>query len=630
MMDMFPKKGSSEDAPKEDKRRVWTSETADAAIKAIQAGYKVANPFYQGKDLKWREGNLVFQYTELEREEIKRCAADIVYFVNTYCYVMTDDGYQRIELRDYQKDVLRKFQDNRFNIFLSARQTGKSITVSLFLTWYLLFNFDKNVMLSTNKGDTTKEVLNKIRGIMELLPFFLKPGIVKKDVFSMAFDNGCTIMGTTTTPRSGIGFTIHLLFLDEFAHVPEHIKEPFYTNIYPTVSASKTSKIIITSTPNGHDLFKRLYDDAIAEPARNTYVPSKVDWWQVPGRDDEWKKETVANLGSEEAFNIQFGCQFLSSDSTLFGAEEFKLLEKSAKDYVMRDFPALDDLGLDYSYLRWDPAFDEADLRNGTQFVVSVDLAEGVGRDYSVVSLFKVELMPPDKRAKVVSPGSLAEFYSMRQVAVFRHNGYSVDDVAKIIYTLLTGVVEQENVKMVVEANTYGNELIKALVMLYPNVNDFDESVIVRFKHRTNATGKKPGLRIVAENKKVYCERTRRAVKTHRLVISDRLTVREFEHFSRKRNGTYAAASGNDDLAMTVVNAMAMFDTPDWAEQVSEDFDRLPGEVTEDVEAALDGVERTEDATSPDEWIHDLFMRRDSDAAADGDLPLDDDWRSLF
>ena len=234
--------------PKEDAdtRVIWTTKKVEQTTEAIENGYEVPTPFHENNPA-YKKGNIVFEYTELEMDEIKRCARDIVYFANNHCQVMTDDGYMRIKLRDYQEDMLLSFQANRFNICLAPRQIGKTICSAIFLTWFLLFNFDKNVMLLANKGTTTREILDKIRAVVEGLPFFMKPGIIKKDVMSMKFDNECRIMGQNTTKNAGIGFTIHLLFLDEFAHVDSWIAEEFYGNIYPTLSSSQISKIVITS-----------------------------------------------------------------------------------------------------------------------------------------------------------------------------------------------------------------------------------------------------------------------------------------------------------------------------------------------------------------------------------------------
>ena len=205
---------------------------------ALDEGYKpTQHPFYDNNP-NLRKGNIVFKYTEHELKEITKCAKDIVYFADNYCTVMTDHGLQTIKLRKYQKEMLKQFQAERFNICLASRQVGKTICSSIFIAWYVLFNYDKNALILSNKGATTREIIDKGKTILEHMPFFLKPGVIKWDVFNSKFDNGCRIIGQSTTKKAAIGFTIHLLFMDEFAHIPQNFVNTFYENVYPTVSAS--------------------------------------------------------------------------------------------------------------------------------------------------------------------------------------------------------------------------------------------------------------------------------------------------------------------------------------------------------------------------------------------------------
>ena len=256
----------------------WTSNKVEKLMLALDEGYKPkSTPFYEGNP-NLRKGNIVFNYTDEEIREIKKCAKDIVYFANTYCTVMTDEGLQTINLRPYQEEMLRQFQAERFNVCLASRQVGKTICSSIFIAWYSVFNFDKNSLILSNKGATTREIIDKGKTILEHLPFFIKPGTLKWDVFNSKFDNGCRIIGQTTTKKAAIGFTIHLLFMDEFAHIPANFVDTFYENVYPTVSASINSKVIITSTPNGFNKFYDIY--TAADRGLSEYVPFRVDWKQ--------------------------------------------------------------------------------------------------------------------------------------------------------------------------------------------------------------------------------------------------------------------------------------------------------------------------------------------------------------
>jgi hypothetical protein len=595
---MFKVKEYKEEDPNAGKT-VWTTEKVKQILQAIEDGYNIAeHPFYEG-DPNFKRGNLVFEYTDEEFEELKKCAKDIVYFANTHCTVMTDEGYQKIKLRPYQEKVLESYQNNRWNIFVAPRQIGKTITSAIFLTWYLLFHFDKNVLLMSNKGATTKEIMDKIRTVVEGLPFFLKPGVIKKDVMTMMFDNKCRIIGQNTTKTGGIGFTIHLLFLDEFAHIQESIKRPFYENVYPTLSSSTISRVIITSTPNGYDLFHDLYEGAVK--GDNEYTPLRVDWWEVPGRDEAWKQREIANLGSEEAFNQQYGCQFLSSQSLLFSAEELMRLESGMVDFDFREIDPLDDLGIDYSGLKWHPDFDITEIENDANFfVTSIDLAEGIGRDYTVFNIFKIEALNDDDIDSIDSPGGIYEFFGLRQIGLFRSNIHDIDDASKILYSLCVKVFNQENHRLIVEYNTYGSTLIKNLVTLYPANNDFDEESLVRFSHRVGSNIKKPGIRLNKDNKKIYCEKLKRSVKLGRIVLHEKMSVSEATMFSRNANGSYSAQTGNDDIIMSTVNASSIFDTVDFSETVEEYFDSLPQDKQNKIEKIVDSID-------DGEGFYDLF-----------------------
>jgi RNase P subunit RPR2 len=567
--------GSKTSFGDESGRVIWTTKKVEQAFRSFEEGYELKeSPFYERKT-DYRKGNLVYEYTDEEMAEMRRCAKDIVYFADKYCKVMTDEGYKKIELRDYQKEILLNYKNHRFNILLASRQIGKTITTGIFLVWYMLFNFDRNVLLMTNKGETTIEVIDKIKAIVEGLPFFLKPGILKLDVFKMRFDNGCRLIGQNTTKRGGIGFTIHLLFLDEFAHIHESIKDEFYENVYPVLSSSKVSKIVITSTPNGLDKFHDIYMGA--EEGSNEYHSYRVDWWQAPGHDEDWKQRQIANLGSEESFNQQFGNQFLSSDRLLLSKAEIERIMADTREFVFHEFDALDDLQLDYTGLKWDPEFDIDEL-DSSNFVVSVDIAEGIGRDFSVINIFRVQPIADEEVDKLESPASIYEFFTLDQVGVYRSNRQDPDDFAKILYTILVKVLNQDNTRLVIEYNTYGRELIKNLFTIYPSSNQLDEEIMVKYLHSVSSVNKKVGVRLNVENKKVFCEKAKRAVRDGRLRIHDKNTTNEFKMFGRMKNGTYSAQGGHDDLVMTCIEVVTFMDTADFRDIADDLFESMDTE----------------------------------------------------
>ncbi|MDC1282333.1 terminase family protein [bacterium] len=562
------------DSDKEARKLVWSTKSINDLLVALDKGYtpQVSMPFYEGKQF-LRRGNIVFEYTDAEIEELAKCANDIVYFAEKYAVVMTDEGIQQVTLRDYQKELLRDFQHNRFNIVLAARQMGKTVTASIFNAWYLVFNYDKTTLLLANKSESTKEIIDKAKVVIENLPYFMKPGIIKYDVMNVRSDNGCRLVGQSTTAKSGIGFTIHNLYLDEFAHVHPTIVDSFYENVYPTLSASKVSRINITSTPNGFNKFYEIYNDA--EKGDNEYKATRVDWWQHPDRDDAWYQRELGNLGSEDAFNRQYGNEFTSSSSLLLSPGTMKNIRKNARKFEWYDLEEFENIHIDTKgYLSFDPAFDVESASNSDKYYLfSVDIAEGNGGDYSVVNVFEVEPMDDDSIRNMVSPGAMYDFFRLNQVAVFRSNEHPIEDFAKVLYTLALDVFNAENVKMIIEYNTYGSILLKYLSTVFPSRNEFEDETVLRFKHRHDSRVPKPGLRLKSDNKSVFCQNFKKLIEMNKFKVNDIITVQEASLFGTLKNGNYGAQMGNDDTIMTCITATEFFGTTDYADYIEELLD---------------------------------------------------------
>lgn len=567
------------ESDKDSQKLVWSTKSVNDLIVALDKGYRpqVSMPFYEGKQF-LRRGNIVFEYTDAEITEIAKCANDIVYFAEKYAVVMTDDGIQKVKLREYQKQLLRDFQNNRFNIVLASRQMGKTVTASIFNAWYLTFNYDKTTLLLANKAESTKEIIDKAKVVIEHLPFFMKPGILKYDVMNVRADNGCRLIGQSTTAKSGIGFTIHNLYLDEFAHVHPTIVDSFYENVYPTLSASKVSRINITSTPNGFNKFYEIYSDA--EKGNNEYKATRIDWWQHPDRDDAWYQRELGNLGSEDAFNRQYGNEFTSSSSLLLSPATMKNIRKHAKKFIHHDLEEFENIHIATDgYLSFDPDFDiESAAESDKYYLFSVDIAEGNGGDYSVVNVFEVEPMSDKAIETFVSPGAMYDFFRLNQVAVFRSNEHPIEDFAKVLYTLAIDIFNPENVKMIIEYNTYGSILLQYLSTIFPGRNEFEDEMVLRFKHRHDSRSPKPGLRLKSDNKSVFCQNFKKLIEMNRIMINDITTVQEASLFGTLKNGSYGAQMGNDDTIMTCITATEFFGTTDYADYVEELLDIIEPE----------------------------------------------------
>ena len=569
-------------------RIVWSTKQVNDLLLALDQGYrpKVKMPFYEGKQF-LRKGNIVFEYTDDEIAELARCATDIVYFAEKYAVVMTDDGIKKVKLREYQKRMLRNFQSERFNIVLASRQMGKTVTASIYNAWYVTFNTDKNTLLLANKSDTTKEIIDKAKVVIENLPFFMKPGIIKYDVMNVRCDNGCRLIGQSTTAKAGIGFTIHNLYIDEFAHIHPSIADSFYENVYPTLSASKVSRLTITSTPNGFNKFYEIY--AAAERGDNEYTSMRIDWWEHPERDDAWYQRELGNLGSIEAFNKQYGNEFVSSSNLLMDPVDMKRMRKRMKKYVYHDLEEFENIGIDVEgFLAWDPDFDIEDSRYSENFwLFDVDIAEGNGGDYSVINVFQVSPMDFKEIENVNNPGAMYDFFKLKQVARFRSNEHVIEDFAKVLYTLALDIFYNENVKMIVEYNTYGTVLFQYLRTVFPQRNDFDEEMVIRFRHRHDARTLKPGIKLKADNKAIFCQNFSKLYKNNRIDITDEETITEASLFGVLPNGSYGAQMGNDDLIMTCITATEFFNTTDYADYIEELLDFIDSDVQTKMEEIL-------------------------------------------
>ena len=566
----------------------WSTERVeklmrDAEEKGVE--YKdVDNPFHENEpDL--RRGNVLFEYTEWELDEIKRCASDVVYFANKYCKVMTDDGIRQILLRDYQVQILRQYQTHRKNVFVSPRQSGKTITSSIFLLWYLLFNFEKNVMIMANIGDTAAELMDKIKVIMKGLPFFLKPGILIYNVMTMKLDNGCRIMAKTTTKTSSIGYTIHMLYMDEFAHINPNFINGFFKSVYPTISSSLISRVIITSTPNGMNKFWEIYKGAI--DGENEFNPIRVEWWQVPGRDEEWKKKEIATLGSEEDFNQEYGCQFLSSSRLLLDSQTLKRLKTNEEDFTFRELSPFDSSPLDYSNLIWHPKFDPCSIfeKDNQKFYVVVDTAGGGGGggDYSVVNIFKVAPMPSSiiKNKKFFEDES--DFFCLLQIGIFRSNTIQIDELKVFMEILIAHVLGSENTRIVVEVDYKGEMLMDKLL----DCEDFYDEMFVYTKHSEASTKLKPGVKLTVRNKEKFCYDLKVNTRSYKIIPSEKNTIHELTNFGMNNNGSFTSQIGKDDIAMTLVDVNCIFENGDFQEIVSDLYDLLPEKFKKMIEERL-------------------------------------------
>jgi hypothetical protein len=552
---------------KEAEKVIWTTKSLEAAVKALNEGLPLkANPFL-GKNTKLLKPDLLYKRTEQELDDYVRCMQDPLYFA-AKCYLMTPNGLEPCVLRDYQEDYLNHVKNNRFSIFLSCRQSGKSTTTAIACLWKILFNTDKSALILSKSAAAGNDLLEKIKQMYMYLPYYLKCGTLKWNQGSISFDNNSSISTEAFSPTAGLGKTINFLILDEFAWCPPNEVELFYNNIIPTVTTITDSNVCIMSTQNGFNLFYRLWKGAIEK--KNIYAPFKVDWHQVPQynpktkqwekRTMQWKETMVGVLGSEEAFQYQYGTAFSASDRCLVNRET--LAKIRANTVLFENRNDLDIILAHKDCLYWDPHFDLEQLNTG-YFIVFVDLAEGGGGDSTVFNIFQ-----------------LSDNGVLTQVGVWRSNKVDLENAA-LEFWLLAMQLFNDNRRLVsIEWNTYG-ALFYQLISNY-NDNDyspetswrwnvcntggdidgFDLTHIIKYKKQsleeeiaagTGSTSKFiPGIKFTPGNKKTACSMLKIDLEKELINLVDLITVGELENFEDKNgSGSYRAAEGHDDIIMT-------------------------------------------------------------------------------
>lgn len=456
---------------------------------------------YLGNNLVKRDG-VSHEFTKHEISEYVKCVKDPIYFASNYIKVIAPSrGLVSYKPYQYQKKIIKQMRDNRFNIILASRQSGKSITTIIFILWYAIFHPEKNIAILANKGATAREMLSRITLALENLPFFLQPGCKALNKGNITFANNTKIIASATSGSSIRGLSIDCLFLDEFAFV-ENANE-FYTSTYPVISAGDETKVIITSTANGvGNLFHKLYEGAVQK--RNEYVPFRIDWWDVPGRDEAWKKQTIANT-SELQFAQEYGNDFMGRSNTLISSDA--ILGMISED------PEEHKNNISY--------YEKP--KEGVTYVMTVDVSKGRGQDYSTFSVFKVE------RNK------------FKQVCVFRDNM-----ISPMIYPdIIVRVARLYNEAVVlIENNDVGQVVCNAVYYDYEYENTFVQSTI-------KAGG--VGVTMTKRVKRIGCSNMKDLIEQKKLEIVDSDTINEISTFEAK-GASYEASGGNhDDLVMNLV-----------------------------------------------------------------------------
>ena len=557
---------------------IWSTAVINKALEGIQQGQPLkASPFLN-KNTKLLKPELVRRYTQEEIEDYKKCALDPVYFASK-CYLMTPEGLKPCKLRDYQIDYIRHLQHNRFSIFLSCRQSGKSTTTAIYCLWVILFNSDKAGLILSKSGPAGLDLIKKIKDMYLYLPYHLKIGTMKWNQSEISFDNNSSISTESFSPTAGLGKTINFLILDEFAWCPPNDVELFYNNIIPTVTTITDSNVCIMSTQNGFNLFYKIWKGSIEK--QNIYAPFKVDWWQVPQfntvtkqwekRTEEWKQEMIGVLGSEEAFYYQYGTQFSASDKCLVSRERIANLRDNAALFENRTEEIQEKYNLflnHYKNLFFKPNFDLESIKNSF-FLLTIDLAEGFGGDYTVFNIFQI--VDKDK---------------FEHIGYWRSNEVDLEHATLEFWLLASQLFNGENCIWSLEWNTYGALFYRMLLDL--NEDDYDPDSLYRFnlcqeglevsnfclykktsmdeqiigKQQKGQTNYIPGIKFTGGNKGTACSLLKMLFEKEQVNTTDVITLGELENFEDKNgNGTYKASYGHDDIIMTFVQIPMVMQT---------------------------------------------------------------------
>jgi len=463
-----------------------------------------------------KKANTPIEFTQEQILEFVKCKDDPVYFANNYVKIVTlDHGLQTFKPYHFQEKLINNFHNHRFNICKMPRQTGKSTTVVSFLLHYAVFNDNVNIGILANKAATARELLDRLQTAYENLPKWMQQGIISWNKGSLELENGSKILAASTSASAVRGMSFNILFLDEFAFVPNHIADSFFASVYPTITSGKQTKVIIVSTPHGMNHFYRMWHDA--EKGKNEYVFTDVHWSEVPGRDEEWKKQTIANT-SEQQFKVEFECEFLGSVDTLIAPSKLRSL--------IYDHPKTSSGGLD---VHEDPVENH-------DYLMTVDVARGVGNDYSAFTVIDITTFPHQIVAK----------YRNNEIKPMLFPSIIVD-VAK----------NYNNAYILCEVNDVGDQV--ASIIHY----DLEYNNLLMCSMRGRAgqivgqgfSGKKTqlGVKMSKTVKKVGCLNLKTMIEESKLLFKDYEIMSELTTFIQKHNSFEAEEGCNDDLAMCLV-----------------------------------------------------------------------------
>ena len=458
--------------------------------------------------------------TEFSVEQVKefiKCKKDPIYFAKNYIKIVSlDEGLVHFKMWDFQEELIRNFHENRFNICKMPRQTGKSTTCVAYLLHYIVFNDSVNVGILANKAATARELLGRLQTAYENLPKWMQQGILSWNKGSMELENGSKILAASTSASAVRGMSFNIIFLDEFAFVPNHIAEAFFSSVYPTITSGKTTKVIMVSTPCGMNHFYRYWHDA--QRNKNEYTATEVHWSQVPGRDEAWKEQTIKNT-SEQQFKVEFECEFLGSVDTLISVT--KLRNLVFEDPLVNNHKGL----LVYEH----PI-------KGNDYIITVDTARGIDHDSSAFIVFDITTYP----YKTVARYKNAEIKPMlfpniiHDTARAYNEAYvlvEINDIGEQVASIMQYDLEYENMLMCAMRGRNGQQVGSGF----------------------SGSKTQMGVRMTQAVKKLGCSNLKTLMEDDKIVTNDYDIIAELTTFVQKKQSWEAEDGCHDDLAMCLV-----------------------------------------------------------------------------
>ena len=458
-----------------------------------------------------KRANVQQNWTKKQLLEYTKCMEDPLYFIQNYVKIVSlDEGLIPFKMYPFQKEMVGTFHNNRFTICKLPRQSGKSTVMVSYLLHYALFNPSVNIAILANKAATARDLLSRLQLAYEHLPHWLQQGVMSWNKGSLELENGSKILASSTSASAVRGGSYNIIFLDEFAYVPSNVAEQFFSSVYPTISSGQSTKVMIVSTPHGMNMFYKIWTDA--EEKRNSYIPIEVHWSEVPGRDEKWKKETIANT-SEQQFNTEFECEFLGSIDTLISPSKLRVLTYKT--------PLQSNAGVDIYVLP----------KEEHTYLLTADVARGTSNDYSAFIVFDVTSVP------------------YRIVAKFRDNEIKpllfpqkIHQIAKVYNTAF----------VLIEVNDIGEQVANA--MHYDM--EYDNMIMASMRGRAGqilgggfSGGRAQlGVRTTKAVKSIGCSNLKQLVEDNKIIIEDFDTINELSTFIVKGSSFEADDGCNDDM----------------------------------------------------------------------------------